>query len=231
MKNSVELEAAEALLDVGISLPLFRIRMPWGKGWTWRVVMRRPCLGSQMRIARQFLKLGITSQQVERFTDDQERAFFVEHLRELSMMVAFAVCRSYLSGLILAPGRSLADPMESASRISGRGATLVQEAAQHPGFYRYYRLGRNNQSVSARREPKKSDKRELRAVQEGSHSPFGIIWQIASATGWSVHYILWRVNFQTLTLMLADAPHYELSDDKQAGGMTTEQIFQSKLKL
>lgn len=72
MKNSVELEAAEALLDVGISLPLFRIRMPWGKGWTWRVVMRRPCLGSQMRIARQFLKLGITSQQVERFTDDQE---------------------------------------------------------------------------------------------------------------------------------------------------------------
>lgn len=65
--------------------------------------MRRPCLGSQMRIARQFLKLGITSQQVERFTDDQERAFFVEHLRELSMMVAFAVCRSYLSGLILAP--------------------------------------------------------------------------------------------------------------------------------
>lgn len=103
MKRNVELEAAEALLDVGISLPLFRIRMPWGKGWTWRVVMRRPCLGSQMRIARQFLKLGITSQQVERFTDDQERAFFVEHLRELSMMVAFAVCRSYLSGLILAP--------------------------------------------------------------------------------------------------------------------------------
>lgn len=103
MKNSVELEAAEALLDVGISLPLFRIRTPWCKGWTWRVVMRRPCLGSQMRIARQFLKLGITSRQVERFTDDQERDFFVEHLRELSMMVAYAVCRGYLSGLILAP--------------------------------------------------------------------------------------------------------------------------------
>ena len=46
-----------------------------------------------------------------------------------------------------------------------------------------------------------------------------------------MHYILWRVNFQTLTLMLADAPHYELSDGKPTGGMTTEQIFQSKLKL
>nr|DAG15370.1 MAG TPA: hypothetical protein [Caudoviricetes sp.]DAM11818.1 MAG TPA: hypothetical protein [Caudoviricetes sp.] len=31
--------------------------------------------------------------------------------------------------------------------------------------------------------------------------------------------------------MLADAPHYEFSDDKQSGGMTTEQIFQSKLKI
>ena len=103
MKRSVEREAAEALLDVGISLPLFRIRMPWGKEWTWRVVMHRPCLGSQMRIARQFLKLGITARQAERFTDDQERAFFVEHLHELSMMAAFAVCRGYLSGLILAP--------------------------------------------------------------------------------------------------------------------------------
>ena len=65
--------------------------------------MRRPCLGSQMRIARQFLKLGITARQAERFTDDQERDFFVENLRELSMMVAYAVCRGYLSGLILAP--------------------------------------------------------------------------------------------------------------------------------
>ena len=46
-----------------------------------------------------------------------------------------------------------------------------------------------------------------------------------------MHYILWRVNFQTLTLMLADAPHYEFSGDKQSGGMTTEQIFQSKLRL
>lgn len=40
----------------------------------------------------------------------------------------------------------------------------------------------------------------------GSHSPFGIVWQIATATGWSVRYILWGVNYQTLRMMLADAP-------------------------
>lgn len=34
------------------------------------------------------------------------------------------------------------------------------------------------------------------------------MWQIASATGWSVNYILDGVNWQTLILMLSDAPRY-----------------------
>ena len=38
--------------------------------------------------------------------------------------------------------------------------------------------------------------------------PFGFVWQIASATGWSVDYILDGVNYQTLILMLSDAPRY-----------------------
>lgn len=43
---------------------------------------------------------------------------------------------------------------------------------------------------------------------EAPHSPFGIIWQIASATGWSQHRILWRINYQTLILMLSDQTRY-----------------------
>jgi hypothetical protein len=53
---------------------------------------------------------------------------------------------------------------------------------------------------------------------EGSHSLFGFIWQIASATGWSVKYILWGINLQTLQMMLYDAPHYV--SDKKAGKKT-----------
>lgn len=34
------------------------------------------------------------------------------------------------------------------------------------------------------------------------------MWQIASATGWSVDYILDGVNWQTLILMLSDATRY-----------------------
>ena len=57
---------------------------------------------------------------------------------------------------------------------------------------------------------------ELRTRYEGSHSPFGFVWQIASATGWSVDYILDGVNYQTLILMLNDAPRYVRQ--KQGGG-------------
>ena len=98
MNNSVELAAAEALLDVGISLPLFR----FGKK-ALRITARRPYLGTQMRIAREFLKTGKSAQQIASMTEDQERDFFSKHLHELSMMVAYAICRGYLSGLILAP--------------------------------------------------------------------------------------------------------------------------------
>ncbi|MBR3442193.1 MAG: hypothetical protein IKG96_00895 [Bacteroidaceae bacterium] len=34
------------------------------------------------------------------------------------------------------------------------------------------------------------------------------MWSIASATGWSVDYILHGVNYQTLIMMIADAPRY-----------------------
>ncbi|WP_044123704.1 hypothetical protein [Hallella bergensis] len=63
------------------------------------------------------------------------------------------------------------------------------------------------------------------------------MWQIASATGWSVDYILNGVNFQTLIMMLSDAPRYV--DGKQANGSTQSPeseasdivaFFQSNLK-
>ena len=81
--------------------------------------------------------------------------------------------------------------------------------------------------------PKKPKKGELTTVYEGSHSPFGIVWQIASATGWPVHRILWRVNYQTLCLMLADAPHCETrragDDPATTGPRSLGELFQTKL--
>ena len=65
--------------------------------------MRRPCLGNQIRIARHYLALGVTTVQIERFSRDEELAFLVRHGRRLSLMLALTICRGYLSGLLLAP--------------------------------------------------------------------------------------------------------------------------------
>ena len=60
---------------------------------------------------------------------------------------------------------------------------------------------------------------------------------MAAATGWSKDYILEGVNYQTLILMLADAPRYvrkrrdggEKSAEEEAGEIVG--IFQSNLQL
>ena len=88
MKRNVELEAAEALLDVGILLPLLRFRLPGGRERVLRVTMRRPCLGGQMRIVRHYLKLGITAREWDAFSEDEERAFFDRHAKRLSLILA-----------------------------------------------------------------------------------------------------------------------------------------------
>ena len=111
----------------------------------------------------------------------------------------------------------------------------IRIADGHAVFYTYYQISRDDESDEAEIEPRKEG--ELKSRWEGSHSPFGFIWQIASATGWSVDYILNGVNFQTLIMMLSDAPRYV--DGKQANGSTQSPegeasdivaFFQSNLK-
>ncbi|MBD5346486.1 MAG: hypothetical protein HDR92_05070 [Bacteroides sp.] len=63
------------------------------------------------------------------------------------------------------------------------------------------------------------------------------MWQIAAATGWSRNYIMWDINYQTLRMMLADAPRYE-SRRRSRGGKPKQQskpkstagFFQTRLQ-
>lgn len=103
------------------------------------------------------------------------------------------------------------------------------------GFYDYYQIRRDSESAETAAEPQKEG--ELKTKYEGSHSPFGFIWQIASATGWSIGYILNKVNYQTLIMMLSDAPRYVKNKQQDDDGKTAEDeandiigFFQSNLK-
>lgn len=80
----------------------------------------------------------------------------------------------------------------------------------------YSVVGGEDESDEAEDEPKKEG--ELRTEYEGSHSLFGFVWQVASATGWSIGYILNGVNYQTLIMMLSDAPRYVRRKVNGTGG-------------
>ena len=58
---------------------------------------------------------------------------------------------------------------------------------------------------------------------EGSHSPFGFVWQIASQTGWSVHHILWKVPYPTLLMMMVDAPRYVSGEELKRNARSKRQ--------
>lgn len=98
--RKVELEAAEALLDVGVSIPLFQRKVPFTKRHIGlRLTMRRPRLGNQIRIARKFLSMGVTYEQMQAFTKDEQLRFIARHGRTVARMVALTICRGKLSGI------------------------------------------------------------------------------------------------------------------------------------
>ena len=115
------------------------------------------------------------------------------------------------------------------------GDEEVRHSDGNRPFYTYYQISRDSESDEAETEPQKEG--ELKSRWVGSHSPFGFIWSIASATGWSVDYILHGVNYQTLIMMIADAPRYvdikkEKKDNQSAEDEASDIVgfFQSRLK-
>lgn len=104
MDREIEIEAADALLDVGVSLPLIRIKIPFRRRpLRIRMTMRRPCLGNQIRIARLYLETGVSHEEMARFNKHEELAFMALHGVRVSKMVALTICRGRLTGRLLTP--------------------------------------------------------------------------------------------------------------------------------
>ena len=96
MKDShIEKEAAEALLDVGVSVPFKELRLPWRKeAIRLRFRMGRPRLGGQIRIARLFAGMNVTHAELEAMTESERLAWLGEHGRTVSRIVALTICRN-----------------------------------------------------------------------------------------------------------------------------------------
>ena len=207
LEQLIEMECADALLDSGVSVLLKRWKFPWLKRPVEvRVTMKRPRLRGQILLAREYLKMGIKPDWQPK-DKAEELAFVAEHGKAVSRLLAYTVCRGYVS-------RHVGAAELCGVALSDGYVPDIRASDGHEGFYAYYQLDSAGEPDDSETEPGKEG--ELRTRYEGSHSPFGFVWQIASATGWSVDYILDGVNYQTLIMMLNDAPRYVRK--KQGGG-------------
>ena len=98
-KFQVEPKVADALLDVGISVPLKSIRIPFKKKPVQlRVTMKCPRMGTQIRITRLFLEMGVTYEEYTSYDTDQRLRFYAEHGKTISRMIAMTICFGKFSG-------------------------------------------------------------------------------------------------------------------------------------
>jgi len=95
-EHLIQKEAAEALLDMGVSVPFKSVRIPFRKSpMVLRMTMRRPCLADQIKIARIYLGMGVTSKELEELNKDGQMKFIAEHGKDISRMVALTMCHSW----------------------------------------------------------------------------------------------------------------------------------------
>lgn len=96
--RQIQREAADALLDAGVVVPLKAVRLPFlRKPLELSVTMKRPRLSGQIEFARTYLKMGVTSDEMWGFTKEEEMKFLAEHGKEVSRMVALTLCRGWMA--------------------------------------------------------------------------------------------------------------------------------------
>ena len=95
--RTIHREGAEALLDTGVSLPLFDFRLPWRRMPVHvRVTLRRPTLGRQIRIAREYLQMDVTADEIEALDFEGQMSFMARHGKGLSRMIALTMDNKWL---------------------------------------------------------------------------------------------------------------------------------------
>lgn len=90
------LRAAELLLGEGISIPM---KARWFG--PRRLTMKRPTLGNMMRIARLYMVLEASLEEIEKKELDEQMAFVALHGKTVSRIVAYAICGGRVAGGML----------------------------------------------------------------------------------------------------------------------------------
>ena len=100
--QQIQREGAEALLNVGVSLPLKDFKVPFRKEpLRLRLTMRRPTMACLIQIARTWLSVGMTLEEYERLDYDGQMQFLAKHGKKLSRMIALTMPHWWLPTCVL----------------------------------------------------------------------------------------------------------------------------------
>lgn len=97
MSRKVEIESADVLLDIGVSIPLLLFRLPFTKKRAkLRFTMRRPTMGGLIKIMKLYLQMGVQVDQLKDFTKEQEMELIANHGEKVAEIVMLAILRDGL---------------------------------------------------------------------------------------------------------------------------------------
>lgn len=102
--NTVELHAAELLLDRGVR---YELRPPFFLRWIGvkkiAITIKRPVLGAMMRISAEYLKMGVEVEKLNSGDTHEAHRLLNEHGGHVCRIVAYGMIRGRWSGKLLAP--------------------------------------------------------------------------------------------------------------------------------
>lgn len=102
MDFHTEQQAAEAILDSGVSLPLFTFHFPFRKKMhCLRITIRRPYLGTQIRLAKRWLVTGLSFHDVKDIDKEAQLHLMRDHGRQVARMVAGCIFRGRVGDALL----------------------------------------------------------------------------------------------------------------------------------
>lgn len=93
LERVIQREAADALLNIGISIPLKEFKLPFRKRPVkLRVTLKRPYMSGQIQFARTYLSMEVTAEQMAAFTKEEQMRFMAKHGAALCRMIAYTIC-------------------------------------------------------------------------------------------------------------------------------------------
>lgn len=102
--RAIQREAADALLNRGVSVPLKEIKLPFRKRpIKLRVTLKRPYMSGQIDFARTYLSMDVTAEQMAAFSAEEQMRFIALHGAKVSRMIACALCVGPVRRLFMRP--------------------------------------------------------------------------------------------------------------------------------